>query len=206
MLGAIAFAIWWSILRPPAWWRAAGDVSPEAEIRGVEFENAMVREVTRVRDDPASWGFVVTDADVNAWLANRFEPWVASRGADEVLAVFGDPRVRLVPGGLEIGVAGPLGGVVVGRFAITLEQGGLECRPLGGRVGVLPIGASWLQDGLELLGPVLGDQDQAAVSIGDAGVLRLRPEIPLSDGRTVRLEDLEIVSGELGVRFRTVGP
>ena len=40
----------------------------------------------------------------------------------------------------------------------------------------------------------------------DSGGLRLRREIPLADGRTVRLDDLELVTGELAVRFRTLGP
>ena len=194
--------LWVLVLRPPSWWSAAGDTSPEAAARGVGFENAMVREVTLVREGEDPWGFVVTDEDVNAWLANRLEGWLTSRGADEALAVAGDPRLRLVPGGVEIGVAAPFAGVVVARFDVAIDGEDLVVVPSGGGLGVVPIGAGPLSAGLEILaGAVEGIEHDP-----ESGGLRLRREFPLADGRTVRLDDLELVGGELAVRFRTLGP
>lgn len=202
LLAAVAFIVWWAMLRPPGWWREAGDTSPEAVARGVGFENAMVREVTRVREGGDPWGFVVTDQDVNAWLANRLDPWLVNRGADGVTSLLGDPRIRLVPGGIEIGVAAPLAGVVVGRFEVEIDGDDVVVRPTGAGIGVVPIGPGPLQAGLEALATAVeGIEFDAAVD----GGLRLRREIPLSDGRTVVLDDLEIVSDELAVRFRTIG-
>lgn len=202
LLLAIAVVAWVAVLRPPGWWSAAGDTSPEAEARGVGLENAMVREVTLVREAADPWGFVVADEDLNAWLANRLEPWLRSRGADEAIAAAGDPRVRIVPGGIEIGVAAPFAGVVVGRFEVSIDGEALLVVPSGGGLGVVPIGAGPLSAGLEILAGAVDGIDHDPAS----GGLRLRREIPLADGRTVRLDDLELVTGELAVRFRTLGP
>ncbi len=203
LLVAAAIVLWALVLRPPSWWSAGGDTSPEAAARGVGFENAMVREVTLVREDEDPWGFVITDEDVNAWLANRLEAWLTSRGADDALAVAGDPRIRLVPGGVEIGVAAPFAGVVVARFEISIEGDELVVVPTGGGLGVVPIGAGPLSAGLEILA---GAVDGIAFDPAEGGGLRLPRAIPLSDGRTVHLDDLELVTGELAVRFRTLGP
>lgn len=205
VLAMAAFAIWWSVLRPPAWWRVAGDTSPEAVARGVGLENAMVTEVTRVRDGDDPWGFVVADEDLNAWLATRFDPWLASRGADDMLAVIGDPRVRLVADGIEIGVAGPLGGVAIGRFGISIDGDSIVLRPLGGSVGLVPIGGDSMRSGLAALADAIGGGTAGIDATAEDGV-RLPREISLSDGRRVVLDDLEIVPGELAVRWRTLGP
>ena len=122
--------------------------------------------------------------------------------ADEAIAAAGDPRVRIVPGGIEIGVAAPFAGVVVGRFEVSIDGEELLVVPSGGGLGVVPIGAGPLSAGLEILAGAVDGIDHDPAS----GGLRLRREIPLADGRTVRLDDLELVTGELAVRFRTLGP
>ena len=63
----------------PGWWVTAGDRSPADQTRRVATENGVVRELTRVRT-AASWGFVLGEEDVNAWLVNRLEPWAESQG------------------------------------------------------------------------------------------------------------------------------
>ncbi len=201
-------AAWLAVSHRPSWWTAGGDRSEVAEARGVAFENAMVSRMTEVRDDPAPWGFIVTDADVNAWLANRLVPWVESRGDVDLPPGIDDPRMRFIDGGIEVGVSGPLGGVATARFAITLDGDDLVVTPTGGGLGWISLGEGTARSTASTIAEMLGGSD--GVRVGDVrldpeGRLRVKATIPLSDGRRVEVDDLEIVAGEFAVRFRTVG-
>jgi len=202
-------AAWLAVSHRPSWWTAGGDRSPAAEARGVAFENALVREMTAVRPDPTPWGFVIAEADVNAWLANRLGPWVESRGDLDLPPGIDEPRIRFIDGGIEVGVRGPLGGIATARFAIALDDGGdLLLTPTGGGLGLVSLGEGTARSTAGAVVDMLGGTGvSSGVDIGDIrlepdGRVRLPATIPLADGRRVELDDLEIVPGELAVRFR----
>lgn len=207
VLAILAVAAWAVVAHRPGWWTQAGDTSPAAVARGTSLENAVVTEMTRVRDDATPWGFVVGDDDVNAWLANRLDPWIESRRDLEWPPGVRDPRVRFGDDGLEIGVAGPALGVVVVDLGVTLEDGELVLRPRGGGIGLLPVGESAIESIIAPLRSLLeANAASAGFRVDDDGAIRGRPTFRLSDGREVELLDLEIVAGELAVRWRTLGP
>lgn len=208
IVSAVLVITWLAVSHRPSWWTSGGDRSAAAEARGVAFENAMVREMTAVREGPASWGFVLVDADVNAWLANRLDPWIASRGNIDLPVGVDDPRIRFIDGGIEVGVEGPLGGVATARFKISLDGDDLLLTPGGGGIGLFSLGEASAKSAASAIVEMFGGAD--GLRLGDVrleadGRVRMPAVIPLADGRRVQLDDLEIVVGELAVRFRTTG-
>jgi hypothetical protein len=116
--------------------------------------------------------------------------------------------MRFIDGGIEVGVSGPLGGVATARFAITLDGDDVVVTPTGGGLGWISLGEGTARSTASTIAEMLGGPD--GVRIGDVrldpeGEIRLKAAILLADGRRVELDDLEIVAGELAVRFRTVG-
>ncbi len=197
VVAVVVFRILW---HRPAWWDAAGDSSSAAQARGVATENAVVREITRVRG-PESWGFVLGDDDVNAWLVNRFDAWSASQGRSFLPEGIEDPRIRFGDGSVEVGVLASQGGaeiLALLRVDVVLEDDRLRLDISGGGDGLNAIVTSALlaafaEDGTS------GD----GTSNTD---LTLPSSIPLTDGRRVVVEDFEIVPGECAVQFRTERP
>lgn len=187
------------VVHRPAWWADAGDASPRAQARGAATENAVVRELTRVRG-PEPWGFVLGEEDVNAWLVNRLEPWSRSQGRTVLPEGITDPRIRFADGWIEVGVLAAQGGaeiLVVLRLDPTLEDGRLRIDVAGGGDGIASLLTSAM---VEAFGDVGSDES----TVGPGSILE--PVVPLTDGRRVVIEDFEIVPGELAVRFRTDRP
>ena len=185
----------------PGWWVTAGDRSPAAQTRGVATENGVVRELTRVRT-AASWGFVLGEEDVNAWLVNRLEPWAESQGRSILPEGISDPRIRFADGWIDLGVIAEQGGadiLVLLRIDVVREGEDLRLEASGGGGGPAALITSALIDAIT--SDLAGSQAEEA----DAA-MRLSSIIPLTDGRRVVLEDFEIVPGELAVQFRTEGP
>lgn len=201
LLLLVLLVVYRLVVHRPAWWVAAGDTSSLAQARGVATENAVVRELTRVRG-PESWGFVLGEEDVNAWLVNRLEPWSKSQGRQVLPEGIGDPRIRFADGWIELGVMAEQGGaeiLVLLRIDATLDSDRLRIDVSGGGDGLAAVLTSAL---IDAFASELEGVGESTTGIGSI----LEPIVPLTDGRRVVIEDFEIVPGELAVRFRTERP
>lgn len=199
-LGLIVITLFF--LHRPAWWVEAGDSSSAAVSRGRGLEQALSREFTKVRE-PGDWGFVLGDEDLNAWLANRLEPWAESRGDITIPPEFSDPRLRFGDDWVELGLLSrPVGFGIMStiRFQVRLEGGDLVFQPTFARLGPLDMtgqGLSYLEE---------YSQSDDRLEFDSSGEIRVPAVVTLVDGRRVLIEDLEIVEGEMAVRLRTLGP
>ena len=193
----------WLLMHRPAWWSSAGDRSPAAAAVGAGLEQAITREVTLVRE-PGEWGFVLTEEDVNAWLVNRLDPWLQSRKDIELPEGVSDPRVRFGDGCIEVGLLSHQAGVPIftsARFEVRLDGADLTLLPIEGRMAF----ASFDRESLAYLSDDLLIDGRTEINQA-TGELTIPAVIELMDGRRVTLTEIEVVSGELAVRFRTVGP
>jgi len=179
-LVALAALAIWLATRPPTWWSPVV-VDVAAADRGAAFEQAIVAEFTRVRQGDGTWAIRIPASQVNDWLAARLPEWLASR---ELPAV---GRVQSSMGGGVLQVGMQRGAFVVWSSAMPMaDKGGIRIDRGGSGVGKLPL-------------PVAGPDWARLVELGPG-----RP-IPLPDGRSVQVLDLEVLDGEIRLLLKTVG-
>ncbi len=181
----------------PAWWFPATD-DPQVAIRGNAVEQGIASTVTRVRQDPAPWGFVIGENEVNDWLASRLDPWLAHDDRFRLPAGWTEPRIRFDDDVIRLAVRSPTALVVVFDLVPRLEATAVVFDLGGTSMGRLPVPAFLSNPMLPGSLSVEGGRDPAEV-----GFLTLPRSFELGDGRRIRVEDLEVVAGEMGIRFRT---
>jgi hypothetical protein len=182
----------------PAWWFPATD-DPQVAIRGNAIEQGIASTVTRVRQDAAPWGFAIGEDDVNDWLASRLDPWLAHDDRFRLPAGWTDPRVRFDEDAIRLAVRSPAGPVVVFDLVPRLESTAVILDLDGTSMGRLPVPDFLSNPMLPESLSVDGGPDRAS-----PGFLNLPRDFELGDGRRIRIEDLEVVAGEMGIRFRTL--
>lgn len=195
--------------RPPAWWDQAGATAPDAPDVAAAVERGVTTVVHKPRDPDTTWQVEVTQAQLNAWFAHRFEQWMANQGEAWPDAA-GHPRLALEPARVLIGV--PLGGessrrVVSASFLVNLDaEGALGARLHEVRIGNLAVPMGVLHAAIT---QAVGDAPEAAAAIEallTGGPLLDDPSITLEDGRRVTLVALTIHDNRLVATCRTDPP
>ena len=133
--------------------------------------------------EPGEWGFILGQAEINAWLVNRLEPWIESREDIEIPPGVSDPRVRLGDGWIEVGLLSRQIGVPIfisARFEARLDGRFITLTPIGGRMAFKELGRSrpWPTS------PDYARLDES-IEVGASGSLEARATIELMDGRRV---------------------
>lgn len=202
VVGALVVA-WFVLVRRPGWYEQAAEVSPAARQVATAVENAVTTDVTRIRDE-SPWGFLLTQDQVNAWLANRLPEWDAGRTDFAMPEEILDPRVRFIRDRVEVAALVPTGAIpifvsltVAPRVeddALVLEF--VDSSVVGPGLGgdVIDLVDGWIESG------------EGFGWDSEVGGWRMPAAWTLGDGRRVVLEDLEVLPGELGIQFRTESP
>jgi hypothetical protein len=197
MAAATVFAFAAALLTTPAHSAPADASSPETLRLGEATENAVARELSRVRpaatNAPAGayasepWELTFDETELNAWLGARLPQWLASRGAT-MPAGLSAAAVDAEPGRLTIAATYRtlVGDVVLSQ--VLLAPGGTPPRlvPQGLHAGDVPVPF----DALPL----------------DRWLERVAKPIRLEDGRAVEIVSIEAADATLTVRCRTVKP
>ena len=185
-------------LAGPFWWRLTPD-GGSLKQQGNDIEQRVVSRLTKVRDSEEPWGFVIEDDIANVWLATRLIPWLEHDGDLEFPDGWTDPRIRFGTDVIQIGIRSPWHSVVVIDLRPRLELESVVFELVGISIGWIPVplamGASMV--------PEFGTSDGHGPEVSMDG-LSVPRTFDLADGRRVRIEDLEVASGELGLRFRTL--
>ena len=130
-------------------------------------------------------------------LATRLPAWIAHDDRLEWPSGINVVQVRFGAGELEIAGSSTDGPVWRGLFEVTLKPGILRLRPVGAGIGRLPIPGIGVRELVRLI---------PDGSLGVDGSIDLAAEFQLVDDRVVRLVDLELTKGDLGVVFSTISP
>ncbi|RPG13790.1 MAG: hypothetical protein CBB69_012775 [Phycisphaera sp. TMED9] len=184
-------------LAGPGWWRFTPSGDSTAQ-QGNDIEQMIVGRVTRVRDSEEPWGFVIDDDVVNVWLATRLVPWLEHEGDAELPEGWSDPQVRFGADVIQVGIGSPWYGVVVTDFRPRLEDESVVLELVGTSAGWIPIPSSMAASLVPAFGSDLENGTEASMD-----GIRVPRAFDLADGRSVWIEDIEVASGELGLRFRT---
>lgn len=215
--------------RAPTWWRTIDPSNPATLQTGIDLENALVDEFSKIRPtaanlgpfEPGAWrsdecGFSIPASDANAWLNARLPKWLANRNVP----------INLPPELLQLQVEFDQGLVHIGAMVRQGETTRILSATLEPRLsaeGSLWFTAKWLYAG-RLPVPAPWVVERAADSQNDYIPERLRklpetaamlhafageiplvqtPVVSLGDGRRVRLLSLTARDGRLEVRCRT---
>ncbi len=193
----------WSARTPPTWFKPVPP-SEAVKERGWTVERRLAEEFSKIRNEEPVWAVRVTEADLNAWLADRLRPWVEHRGAWP--EAIGATQVRLADGKVSLAVElVDLGSVAVleAEPVASPEDGSVTLRWTSAGFGRLRL--PWPDAGVRsavldrLLAGEAGSAELSALLDG----LSLPGAFDLPDGRRVSLLDAEIGDGEAVVGFVT---
>ena len=187
-------------LAGPLWWRFASD-GDGYEQQGFDIEQMVASRLTRVRESEAAWGFVIEDGSVNLWLAARLVAWLEHDGGLTLPEGWTSPQVRFGSDLIQIGVRSPFSLIVVIDFRPRIRDESVVFELVGTSIGSVPVPLAIGASMVPAFGPGDGDGGEGEASMDRLSVPRL---IKLADGRRVWIEDVEVGSGELGLRFRTL--
>ena len=222
VLLTVAGLLWRAATSLPAWWAPPDASSEPVQQVGRAVEDGLSSLLTRPRSpEAARWAMTLKQADAQAWLATRLQPWWlhrtdADRWPKSVRAV----QVHFRSGEVELCVA--LNGAAVESVSLLLsprvdEAGRLWLPAVGARVGrlPLPLGAVLGSDGT-LRGPLAGllggasaqppELASALASLGGAEPVAAPASMLLPDGRRVTLEGVQVLDGRLDLTLRTGEP
>ncbi len=182
LLTLIGIASWFAFASP-VWWKPTISSDAAAAERASHFEQAIIAEFTRVRSDAPEWALRIPSSDLNDWLGTRFPAWLESRGEQNPGAV----SLALDHGEFRIGIAKEIAVVWVAANLVPAD-GGVQVRHPHGGVGRLSIPLPVMN-----LTSMLQSQP-------------LNRPIPLADGRVVKVQDVEVLPGEIRLRLLTTRP
>jgi len=210
VLGAIVLALGvsaWLAQCDPEWWPPKEAGAPAAE----SFENAVVTQLSAVREadakGDAAWGVSLSEADVNAWLAHRLEPWLTNRDENFRWPQSVSPlSVRLRDG--VITFAASVDGLVMSADAEPEvdASGALWMRVGTVHAGRLPVPAAWVLPG-QLPERLRADpmaMRGVSIALGEAPVMA-DPVIKVDGARRVRVVSVQVREGRLEVKAVTEG-
>ena len=198
-LGLFALVLFVGVaLAGPLWWRFASD-GDAVEQQGFDIEQMVASRLTRVRESEAAWGFVIEDGSVNLWLRTRLVPWLEHDGDLTLPEGWTSPQVRFGSDLIQIGVRSPFSLIVVIDLRPRIEDESVVFELVGTSIGSIPVPLAMGASMIPALG--LGDGGEREPSMDRLSVPRL---IELADGRQLWIEDVEVASDELGLRFRTL--
>lgn len=212
LLVVVAGWLWWFVAAAPAWWADAGRLAPDAVQRAEALERGLTRVLHEPRAPGERWSVSLSEADANAWFAERFTKWAANRGAPWAEALrdgrVSPPRILFAPGSLSVGCVTSQGWgkrVISVTFRPVLATGDDGAERLfisDGRVsmGRLAVDADAVSGLIERF-----DSGRAAGSPGPdvSGFLSGRlplvspADFSLDDGRSVRLLAVTVEEGRL---------
>jgi hypothetical protein len=191
--GLVAFGA--SLLATPSHYVPAEASSADVQRLGEAVENAVARELSKVRPAAADaaagqyasepWELILSEEEVNAWLGSRLPQWLASRERAMPAGLSG-AAVHLESGRIRLAATRQtaLGGLVVTQTLRVGEGADSRLTADGLQAGIvpLPFGASWL----------------------DKWLVRVSAPIRLEDGRDIDILEIRTEQGSLLVRCRTV--
>jgi hypothetical protein len=179
----------WRARTPPRWFRSdlVGDDSMES--RSASFEQALAAQFTKVRGDDRVWSIRIPEEDMNEWLASRLPKWLEFEKHGAAKEV-GRVQVCCMDGHIEIA---------------SECRWGIGCLDISPRIAKGP-------DGTRV------DLSSTTAAIGHLQVpaflvSALRPtdlfdslhesEFRLADGRRVKVQDIEVLPGEIRLKLET---
>jgi hypothetical protein len=212
LLSAGALGLWRLAGMAPAWWSPPDPEDEQTTQLAERVEYRLAEEAHKVRAEPAPWWIEIRQDQINAWLAARLPEWVAHTHGIRWPAGVGLPQVSLDSGTVRVGLdleteTGPrylvahlAPAIVDGELALALE--GMSVGRLwlpGSSVGAIMDRLRHTEAGRFLDDPAL----EPVLEILDGG-RRIDPTLTLSDGRRVRVLDIQCRSDALLLRAQTI--
>lgn len=76
---------WWMLSSEPSYWQPVDANDTRVRERAARVESEVSKQTTEVRPPEDRWSLVLTEEEINAWLAARLPRWLANQGVDDEL-------------------------------------------------------------------------------------------------------------------------
>jgi len=179
--------------RSPVWFQRQFTTDAQMETRSANFEQGFAAQFTKVRGQDSVWAIRISETDMNEWLASRLPKWLEYQGKSsqecnrKVL-------VRCRQDHMDIAAENSWG---VGVIEITPRMQSstkeiatpatLNIQPTSAAIGTLSIPTFIIST----FGPTdMFESLQAS-------------EFRLADGRRVKVQDIEVLPGEIRMQLET---
>lgn len=206
MLGiAVLIYLWYT---PPAYWKPVA-VTEEVKQRAAQIEQEFSGQITAPRPYDQEWKLSVKPSQVNEWIAVRMPQWLANQNVDAHAAeFFNGAIVHVENGNIELANKVDLGGTqqvirliykpekVAGEPTARLNLIGV----MGGRV---PIPLETVIDQVSKRIPQNNPQARARFEQSLAKLRSMPLDLPLGDGRDVRVTDLDLSGDAAQLKLQT---
>ena len=208
----VAVTLWRMTWMAPGWWAPPDPTDERAAALADGFEYGLIEQAHKLRPSGEPWRIEVTEHQVNAWLSGRLEAWIAHAHELHWPPQLGAGQVRFETGGISLGlelreasrsrfiVARIIPTIVNGELALSVDRVSL------GRLWIPGGPVQSLLDRLDAAAPAgfLDDPKVQATIHLVSGELRIDPSLTLTDGRRVRLLDVECNKGTVTLRCETI--
>jgi hypothetical protein len=212
VIGVIgAAALWHLSSRPPTWWSPPDATDEKTQALADRVEFGLMEQAHRIREEDEPWAVAVGDDQLNAWLAARFPAWLEHRGDLDWPEGFGTAQVHVEDDRIVVGLevldeANPR--IATAAVKPRFVDGRIELELDGVGVGRVSIPGGTAATVLEQIDAATAERflsdprvmETLKIILGQAGIT---PEIELSDGRIVKVLDIEIVDGEIVLELAT---
>jgi len=177
----------------PKWFQADFSSDAQMESRSADFEQGLAAQFTKVRGQDSVWAIRIPEKDMNEWLASRLPKWLEYQGksAEQFNRKV---QVRCQQDHMEIAAENSWG---VGVIQITPKMQSatkdnstvatLNLEPTAAAIGALAIPAFIISS----FGPT------------DMFESLQKSEFRLADGRRVKVQDIEVLPGEIRMQLQT---
>ena len=177
----------------PKWFQADFSSDAQMESRSADFEQGLAAQFTKVRGHDSVWAIRIPEKDMNEWLASRLPKWLEYQGksAEQFNCKV---QVRCQQDHLQIAAENSWGvGVIeiTPRMQSTTKEivtpATLNIQPTAAAIGALSIPTFIIST----FGPTdMFESLQAS-------------EFRLADGRRVKVQDIEVLPGEIRMQLET---
>lgn len=199
---AVVLIVWRLLSARPAWWNPAQPQLVENLSRGEYLENQVVTAFHKVRPAESRTWTMELDADwINAWLATRLPLWAANRNLSWAHQV---SEVNVSIDGDLVRLGARYGSEDAGQIY------SIECRPALGEDGLLTLADLRLVAGRLPVPLALASGSLSAVtrSLPQLQAVldeeSIDPVARLSDGRRVRIRELQVADGKIAMTLETL--
>ena len=209
-----ATVLWFTAHRPPRWWAPLEPADPEVRHLAERVEYRLIEEAHKARPANEPWRLRITQEQINAWLAARLGEWIAHQRDLDWPQGLGVPQVTLEPTGPVVGFR--LGGsdrprYFAARIVTAFDTDGVRLhidRLWHGRLRVPGDPIAIMNEMLgEYADPAFLDDPETRRWLAIlAGADPIDPVIELTDGRRVRITNIDCSTGWLILEGMTLPP
>ncbi len=197
--------VWYLTTLPPTWYEPLPGDDPRVMQAGEQAEMQIVEAFQLIREPGQLWRLRIDEAVLNAWIASRLPEWMEGQFDARFPESLRQPQLHFVSGEIQLATwygPGPSPSCVFAGFEPEVRDGTLFLRVSRVGLGRVSIPGNPMARVVGYLRSLIPesqiDQEMADQAIATMkGLQGFSSVVPLFDGRTVRIKEVQVNDGNL---------